>query len=109
MTMPVETKPFPQIEQRTDPFSRLAVAVISQAIEDATNQLGSKKKSATTWLLQDKDGSLFGVTYWEWIPIKLGRSFPIGWLPEPNDAMPMSLFALEPKACTRGLWPYVAQ
>jgi hypothetical protein len=59
MTMPVETKPCPQIERRTDPLSRLAAAVISQAIEDATNRLGSKKKSATTWLLQDEDGFPF--------------------------------------------------
>jgi len=59
MTIPVETNPFPPIERRTDPFSRLAAAVISQAVHDATNELGSKKKSATTWLLQDEDGFPF--------------------------------------------------
>ena len=59
MTIPVETNPFPPIERRTDPFSRLAAAVISQAVQDATNGLGSKKKSATTWLLQDEDGFPF--------------------------------------------------
>ena len=59
MTILVKTRPFPQIERRTDPFSRLAAAVISQAVEDATNQLGSKRKSATTWLLQDEDGCPF--------------------------------------------------
>ena len=59
MTVPVETNPFPPIERRTDPFSRLAAAVISQAVHDATNELGSKKKSATTWLLQDEDGFPF--------------------------------------------------
>lgn len=32
-----------------------------------------------------KTGFLFGVTYWEWIQIKLGKSFPIGWLPEGCD------------------------
>jgi hypothetical protein len=59
MTVPVETRPFPQIERRTDPFSRLAAAVISQAVEDATQGVGSKKKSAITWLLQDEDGFPF--------------------------------------------------
>jgi hypothetical protein len=59
MTIPVESNSFPQIERRTDPFSRLAAAVISQAVEDATNELGRKKKSATTWLLQDEDGFPF--------------------------------------------------
>jgi hypothetical protein len=48
-----------------------------------------------------KTGFLFGVTYWEWIQIKLGKSFPIGWLPERNDAM--SIFSLGWKPSTRGL------
>ena len=59
MTIPVESNSFPQIERRTDPLSRLAAAVISQAVQDATNQMGSQKKSATTWLLQDEDGFRF--------------------------------------------------
>jgi hypothetical protein len=59
MTVPVETNPVPQIERRTDPFSRLAAAVISQAVEDATHGVGNKKKSAITWLLQDDDGFPF--------------------------------------------------
>ena len=63
MTVPVETNPFPPNERRTDPFSRLAAAVISQAVEDATNELGSKKRSAITWLLEDNDGFLFGVMF----------------------------------------------
>ena len=59
MTVPVETNPFPQVERRTDPFGRLAAAVISLAVQDATNGLGSKQKSAITWLLQDHDGFPF--------------------------------------------------
>jgi len=59
MTIPVQTRPLPQIERRTDPFSRLAAAVIAQAVEDATNQMGSQRKFATTWLLQDEDGFPF--------------------------------------------------
>ena len=59
MTIPMESNSFPQIERRTDNFSRLAAAVISQAVEDATSELGRKKKSATTWLLQDEDGFPF--------------------------------------------------
>jgi len=37
----------------------LAAAVISQAVRDATRQMGSAKKSATTWLLQNDDGFRF--------------------------------------------------
>ena len=59
MTVPVKTNPFSQIERRTDPFSRLAAAVISLAVQDATDGLGSKQKSAITWLLQDDDGFPF--------------------------------------------------
>ncbi len=59
MTVPVETRPFFQIERRTDPFSRLAAAVISLAVQDATSGLGSKQKSAITWLLQDDEGFPF--------------------------------------------------
>jgi len=59
MTVLVETNPFPLNERRTDPFSRLAAAVISQAVEDATHGLGSKKRSAITWLLEDDDGFPF--------------------------------------------------
>jgi hypothetical protein len=59
MTVPVETNPFAPIERRTDPFSRLAAAVISQAVEDATHGVGDKKKSAITWLFQDDDGFPF--------------------------------------------------
>lgn len=59
MTVLVETKPFFQIERRTDPFSRLAAAVISLAVQDATSGLGSKQKSAITWLFQDDDGFPF--------------------------------------------------
>jgi hypothetical protein len=59
MTIPVETNPFPQLQRRTDPFSQLAAAVISQAIQDATTEVGTKKKSATNWLLQDQEGFPF--------------------------------------------------
>ena len=45
MTVPVETNPFPTNERRTNRFSRLAAAVISQAVEDATQGLGSKKRA----------------------------------------------------------------
>jgi hypothetical protein len=59
MTIPMETDLLPEIERRRDPFRRLAAAVISQAIQDATNQMGRQRKSATTWLLQDEDGFPF--------------------------------------------------
>ena len=59
MTILAEGNFLAQIEQRTDPFKRLAAAVISQAVEDATSQVGSKKKSAMAWLLQDDDGFPF--------------------------------------------------
>ncbi len=59
MTVAVETKPFFQIERRTDPFSRLAAAVISLAVQDATGGFGSKQKSAITWLVQDDEGFPF--------------------------------------------------
>jgi hypothetical protein len=59
MTISTEIKLLPQIEGRTNPFRRLAAAVISQAVKDATHQMGSDRKSATTWLLQDVDGFPF--------------------------------------------------
>ena len=59
MIVPVDSNPFPKIERRTDPLCRLAAAVISLAVQDATNGLGSKQKSAITWLLQDDDGFPF--------------------------------------------------
>jgi hypothetical protein len=59
MTIPVETRLLLQIEGRTNPFKRLAAAVISQAVQDATNELGSKKRAAITWLVQDDDGFPF--------------------------------------------------
>jgi hypothetical protein len=59
MTVPVDTNPFPPIERRTDPFGRLAAAVISQAVQDATSGFGSQQKSAITWLLQDDNGFPF--------------------------------------------------
>jgi len=37
----------------------MAAAVISQAIQDATTEVGTKKKSAATWLLQDQEGFPF--------------------------------------------------
>jgi hypothetical protein len=59
ITIPTETRLLHQIAGRTDPFKRLAAAVISQAVQDAVNRMGSGKKSATTWLLQDEDGFPF--------------------------------------------------
>jgi len=59
MTTPIEIKLLPQIEGSINPYKRLAAAVISQALEDATHELGSKKRSAITWLLQDDDGFPF--------------------------------------------------
>lgn len=59
MTISTEIKLLSQIEGRTNPFKRLAAAVISQAVKDATQEIGRNKKSATTWLLQDKDGFPF--------------------------------------------------
>jgi hypothetical protein len=59
MTIPVETWLLPQIERRTNPYKRLAAAVISQAVQDATNERGSKKRSAITWQLEDNDGFPF--------------------------------------------------
>jgi hypothetical protein len=37
----------------------MAAAVISQVIQDAITEVGTKKKSATTWLLQDQEGFPF--------------------------------------------------
>ncbi len=59
MSLPLDTESFLQLERRTDPFSRLAAAVISQAVEDAFHELGTKRKSATAWLLEDEDGFPF--------------------------------------------------
>ena len=59
MTIPVETSFPQQIEGRTNPYKRLAAAVMSQALQDATNEVGSKKRSAITWLLEDDDGFPF--------------------------------------------------
>jgi hypothetical protein len=59
VTISTEIKLFPQIEGRINPFKRLAAAVISQAVRDATHKVGSDKKSATTWLLQDDNGFPF--------------------------------------------------
>jgi len=47
------------IPTRTNPFKRLAAAVIFQAVRDATCQMGTAKKSATTWLLENDDGFRF--------------------------------------------------
>jgi hypothetical protein len=54
MTIAVETRLLLQIEERTNPFKRLAAAVISQAVQDATNELGSTKRAAITWLDPDQ-------------------------------------------------------
>ena len=59
MTIPKESKLLPQIHGRTNPFKRLAAAVIVQAVRDATRQMGRDRKSATTWLLQNDDGFSF--------------------------------------------------
>jgi hypothetical protein len=59
MTIPGETSFLQGIDERTNPYKRLAAAVISQAVQDATNELGSKKRSAITWLLEDDDGFPF--------------------------------------------------
>ena len=59
MTDVMQTTPLPGIEERADPFKRLAAAVISQAVQDAINQMGRDKKSATTWLFEDNDGFPF--------------------------------------------------
>jgi hypothetical protein len=59
MTIPTKTRLFQQIPGRVSPFKRLAAAVISQAVRDATTQVGRGRISATTWLLQDGDGFPF--------------------------------------------------
>ena len=59
MTMTVETSFLQQIEERTNPYKRLAAAVISQAVQDATDELGGKKRSAIAWLFEDDDGFPF--------------------------------------------------
>jgi len=47
------------IPTRTNPFKKLAAAVIFQAVRDATCQMGTAKKSATTWLLENDEGFRF--------------------------------------------------
>jgi hypothetical protein len=59
ITLPTESRLLPNIHGRTNPFKRLAAAVIFQAMKDATCQMGRAKKSATTWLLQNDDGFRF--------------------------------------------------
>src|SRR5262245_5569040 len=44
---------------------------------------------------------LFGVRFWEWIQIKVGKNFPICWLPKPNEPMPIfSLCSSPPQRIT---------
>jgi hypothetical protein len=57
MTIPTESQPLPKIHGRTNPFKRLAAAVISQAVRDATRQMD--RRSATTWLPENDDGFPF--------------------------------------------------
>ena len=59
MTVPTKIRLLQQIPGRVSPFKRLAAAVISQAVRDATHQVGRGKESATTWLLHDGDGFPF--------------------------------------------------
>jgi hypothetical protein len=59
VTIATKIRLLQQIPGRVSPFKRLAAAVISQAVRDATHQVGSGKESATTWLLHDGDGFPF--------------------------------------------------
>lgn len=59
MTISTETSLLPERQGKIDPFKRLAAAVISQAVEDATTQMGKEQRSAATWLLEDEDGFPF--------------------------------------------------
>ena len=93
MTIPTETRLLPQIHGRTNPFKRLAAAVISQAVRDATRQMGRDRKSATTWLLQNDDGFPFWCNVLGMDPDQIRQELSV-FVGFPNESDAMSIFSL---------------
>ena len=99
MTIPTESQPLPKIHGRTNPFKRLAAAVIFQALKDATCQMGRTKKSVTTWLLQNNDGFRFWCNVLGMDPDQTRQE--LSFVGFPNDGM-QDRFSVSTTTCTTG-------